>query len=259
MQQRAHSAPDSLEYFPTPPWATRALCRFLSGDRGLPPLARPLIEDECDLTAMSAWEPACGEMHMARPMAEYFGSVRATDVFRYGPDHGICDFLTTGRTHPPVDWLITNPPFPNAADFVEVGQAVAREGVAMLVRSAWLEGGGRFRDTFSHNPPSYVLTFTERVVMLQGRLIQTGKPDPFNLDEKGAPRKASSATSYSWVIWQRDGRSWGGDTRHRWVPPSRTELERPGDYPDYSALLAEIEARACAQREGETLFSTEGS
>jgi hypothetical protein len=44
---------DSLGYFPTPPWATRALM-----ERVLPTL------DICELGA--TWEPACGEGHMAR-------------------------------------------------------------------------------------------------------------------------------------------------------------------------------------------------
>jgi hypothetical protein len=44
-------APEALEYFPTPPWATRALCEFLAGQLG-------------DLSALSCWEPCCGEGHM---------------------------------------------------------------------------------------------------------------------------------------------------------------------------------------------------
>lgn len=246
MQQRAHHAPDSLDYFPTPCWATRALCEFL--------LAQGLA-----LREMFAWEPACGEMHMARPLLEYFGAVRSTDVFRYTPDHAICDFLTDGRTRSPVDVIATNPPFIHAERFLDIALGRARTAVAMLVRSAWLEGGGRYRQIFApdQRPPSFVLQFAERVVMLQGRLIQTGAPDPFNLDDAGRPRKASSATSYSWCIWLANSPpgqlrvTWNHDTRHRWVAPSRALLERPGDYPDYSAQLREIEARANALHGGD--------
>lgn len=251
MEQRAHRAPDSLDYFPTAPWATRALCEFLQL-QGM------------DLGQLSVWEPACGEMHMARPLFEYFGHVRASDVFRYSDDHGICDFLTDGRTRSRMDVIATNPPFVHAEQFLDIALGRARRAVAMLVRSAWLEGGGRYREIFApdQRPPSYVLQFAERVVMLEGRLIQTGAPDPFNLDEAGKPRKASSATSYSWCIWLADSPpgqlrvTWNHDTRHRWIAPSRTLLERPGDYPDYSALLREIEARAQAQQggNGATLF-----
>jgi hypothetical protein len=52
---------DSLDYFPTPPWATRALI-----EKVLPQVA-------CrDTGRQIAWEPACGEGHMAEVLAEYF-------------------------------------------------------------------------------------------------------------------------------------------------------------------------------------------
>lgn len=231
MEQRAHRAPDALDYFPTPPWATRALTGFLDG-LGY------------DLGSMDCWEPACGEMHMARPLGEAFSLVHATDVFSYG-QHQLCDFLLEGRTHDRMDWVVTNPPFRLSLDFVDVALDRARHGVAMLTRSAWLEGAERHRRLFSVRPPSYVVTFAERVVMLEGRLVRSGDPDPWNIDPRtGKPRKATTATSYSWSVWTRCpvGGDWADDSRHRWVPPCRLQLERPGDYPDHSARLAAIEA-----------------
>ena len=62
MAQRVEP-PDSLDYFPTPPWATRALIEHV------------IVPDLCpagDVYTASVWEPACGEGHMARPLAEYF-------------------------------------------------------------------------------------------------------------------------------------------------------------------------------------------
>lgn len=237
VERRAHEAPDELEYFPTQPWAVRAFCEWLTENGGF------------DLSTMTCWEPACGELHMVKPLRESFGKVRATDVHRYGQNHGLADFLVEGRTLPPAEWIITNPPFPEAANFVDVALEKASRGVAMLVRSSWLEGSGRYAELFKDRPPSYVVTSTERIVMLQGRLIRTGAPDPFNLDDKGKPRKATTATSYSWAVWVRwGGREWDHDTRHRWIGPCRQRLERDSDYPDYSAQLAEIEARASAQR-----------
>lgn len=40
--------------------------------------------------------------------------------------------------------------------------------------------------------------------------------------------KASTATSYCWLVWLRHG---DGDTRLRWIAPCRKRLERAGDYP----------------------------
>ena len=58
---RRHEALDSLDYFPTPPWATRALFEIIG-------------EDGRDLVC---WEPACGQGHMADVLREYFGAVIA--------------------------------------------------------------------------------------------------------------------------------------------------------------------------------------
>jgi len=145
MQQRAE-APDSLDYFPTPPFATRALCEFLERELG-------------PLTHLSAWEPAAGEMHMARPLQEYFGDVRASDVFPYLPELELIDFTLTGRAEPAVDLIATNPPFVLAREFIETALQKARLAVAMLVRTSFLEGQERHAELFAQTPPSFVLQF----------------------------------------------------------------------------------------------------
>lgn len=218
MQQRRTVAPDALDYFPTPPCATRALCEFLEGL-------------DHNLEQMTAWEPACGEDHMAEPLREYFASVRSSDVHRYRSEHEVLDFTVLGRMEPPVDFVITNPPFRLAEEFVDTALQVARVGVAMLVRSAFLEGQERHETFFSSNRPDFVLQFAERVVMLEGRLVRSGEVDPF-AQEQG--RKASNATAYVWLVWFKDSNRL--DTRLRWIPPCRHRLERPGDYPQYDIV-----------------------
>jgi hypothetical protein len=96
----------------------------------------------------------------------------------------------------------------------------------MLVRTAFLESEGR-EWLFADVAPSYVLIFAERVVMLKGRLVRTGAPDPANLDEDGKPKKASTATSYAWIVWIKGNE----DTRLRRIEKCRLRLEREGDYP----------------------------
>lgn len=236
VMQRRHEAPDALDYFPTPPWATRALCEFL---RDGPP-SEPL-----DL--FSCWEPACGELHMARPLAEYFAHVRASDVHPYRDDIEVRDFLFESGDEACVDWVITNPPFVLAAEFINKGLQVARHGCAMLLRGAFLEGQERYETLFRVRPPAYVLQFVERCVMLRGRVVRPGAPDPFNLDDDGVPRKAATATSYCWFVWMHDEH----DTRLRWLADCRQRLERPGDYPEYREQWAALHA---ASSEGERLL-----
>lgn len=222
VMQRRIEPHDSLEYFPTPPWATRAVCNFLLSEYAEP------------LELQRAWEPCCGEMHMARPMREFFAQVHATDVHRYSLDHGIYDFLDVHAPPPvlDVDWIFLNPPFVPARRFIERARRIARRGVAVFARAAFTESEDRFEPLFSpEKRPSCVVTFCERVVLLKDRLIEPGKPDPFNLDDDGKPKKASSATAYAWMIW----RGTDHDTRHRWIAPgTRRRLEQAGDYPDYA-------------------------
>jgi hypothetical protein len=218
MQQRRKVAPGALDYFPTPPFATRALCEFLKGQ------GQALDQQVC-------WEPACGEGHMARPLREYFADVIASDVHRYSDDHELFDFTLTamagGQEQP--DWVITNPPFRLAVEFIQAANAITRKGFAMLVRSAFLEGGERYRQLFSQLPPTFALQFSERVVMLEGRLIRAGDVDPFS-DQPD--RRARSATAYCWLVWL-SGQS--GATELHWIAPCRERLERQGDYPEYDA------------------------
>lgn len=200
MAQR-HEPADSLDLFPTPLWATRALCQFLR-------TADPNLHEK------RVWEPACGLGHMSRALSEYFGLVYSSDAHDYG--HGaVRDFLFPGD-EPAFDWIITNPPFRLAEEFAHAMIDRAVFGCAILVRTTFLEGVGRWNKLFSKRKPTYILQFTERVPMHKGRVVENG----------------STATSYCWVIWEcRPHRPCGvGAPAIIWIPPCRRKLEKPGDY-----------------------------
>jgi hypothetical protein len=144
---------DSPDDFPTPPWATRALIEH--------------VLDKAAVAAMSCLEPACGAGHMARALGEYFGAVTSSDAHQYG--HGnVRDFLVDPYDTDAFDWVITNPPFRLAEEFVLQGLRVARHGVAILARTVFLESCGRYRAIFRSTPPSAFAQFVERVPMLRG-------------------------------------------------------------------------------------------
>lgn len=193
-------AHDSLDFFPTPPWATRALCEWIVN-----------YVERTD--KMSCWEPACGRGDMARPLDEYFATVRASDVCDYGFGW-LEDFLWPSPLA--ADWIITNPPFRLAEKFAVTGLARAKKGVALLVRAAFLESAARYGTLFSKTPPTNVLQFVERVPMFKGRL----------------DRKGSTATSYCWLVWRKD---FPRGTLLHWLPPCRKRLERDSDYPPEEA------------------------
>ena len=103
----------------------------------------------------------------------------------------------------------------------------------MLLRTSFTESDGRYERLFSVNPPTRILFFAERVVMLKGRLVRVGATDwvathkAREANPDAPEKKTSSATSYSWFIWMH-----GVDPMPpAWVPSgSRLRLEREGDY-----------------------------
>ncbi len=196
MAQR-QEARDSLDDFPTPPWAVRALLEML-------------FDGQLIIDPLTCWEPACNRGHMVGPLKEFFTYVRASDVHDYQCGYEVLDFLYP-TLEPKQDWVITNPPFRLADQFIARACQLARRGVAMFVRTQFLEGIARFNTLFSVNPPTMVCQFTERVVIHRGRLVKDG----------------SSATAYCWLVWEPTG---SPHTRFRWIPPCRRRLERPEDY-----------------------------
>lgn len=205
MQQR-HEAHDSLDDFPTPPWATRALIEHVI----MPPSG-------LDLRNMTVWEPACNRGFMAKPLAEYFGRVYRSDIHDYGWDgqEAVKDFLFPESEFPVIakqgiDWIITNPPFRLAAQFAHrCRELMPHKGHALLVRSAFLEGVDRYETLFKPHPPAIIAQFVERVPMVKGR------HDP----------NASTATSYTWLVWLRGFK----ETQFVWIPPCRRQLQKPTD------------------------------
>lgn len=220
MQQR-HEAKDSLDDFPTPPWAGRALCEMLI-KRGI-----PIEQHICA-------EVACNRGFLARGLADYFGQLICSDVKDYGwpgMDYQ-ADFLLDWPKHSgPVDWIITNPPFRLADNFIRTGLSHARIGVAMLVRSAFDEGQERFDTLFADLPETFAFPFVERVVIHRAALRRPGARywDPAANEGAGIWKTASTATAFQWLVWLTDGAE--AETIKERIPPCRHKLERAHDYP----------------------------
>lgn len=205
MARRVEPA-SSLDYFPTPPWATRAFCEHVL----------PRIE-ETPLDRLFALEPACGEGHMALALSEYFFDVAGSDIFDYGFGY-VTDFVHPDHCPPDVDWIITNPPFNLAQDFIVKSLRHARRGVAMLVRLAFLESDGRYDDLFSIRPPHLIALYSERVPMHRGRWVFDG----------------STATAYCWLVWRTDRAPALPGSAFVWIPKSRRVLKKHDDWLRYS-------------------------
>lgn len=186
---------ESLDFAPTPPFATRALLRDVLPHLGI---------DTANLGLIA--EPACGEGHMSAVLLDHGHQVRATDIADYGRDGrqtpgwaGISDFLTSDQR---ADWIITNPPFGDLTlPFIKQALALADKGVALFLRQQMLEGIERYQELYAERPPTLYAQFAERVPLAMGRY------DPFG----------STATAYCWLVWVKDV----APQPVFWIPPGR--------------------------------------
>ena len=193
MAQR-HEAPDSLDFFPTPPWAVRAFVEA----------------SNIDFSNLIAWDPCCGQGHMAEPLKEYCSEVHASDIHGYGYGQ-VGDFLAEPGNNffpgwmPPeeVDVIWMNPPFNKAIEFVEAARRrYPNAYLFVLLRSAWIESEDRYERLFKDRDtrPHSIHVSTERISMVKGTY------DP----------KAGLATSYSWFVWTPGIPPL--DTKIHWIP-----------------------------------------
>jgi hypothetical protein len=161
----------ALNFFPTPPWAARAGAEILL---------------QLDPEARSVWEPACGQGHMVHGLLDYFPAVLGTDIH----DHAgftVHDFLLQPSIIQ-ADWIVTNPPFNRAEEFLQHGLRHARRGVALLCRIAFLESGPRYKVLYEGpNRLTQCAVFCERVPMVLGQWDPDG----------------SSAACYAWFFFHK--------------------------------------------------------
>lgn len=145
------------DFYPTPPEVTQALLRFLDLREGT-----------------VVWEPACGEMDMVSAIQREGFSCIATDL-KYGQDFLAMPFQEC-------DWIITNPPFSLAEQFIRKS-AEYNVPFAMLLKSQYWHAAKRVA-LFSEITPAYVLPLTWRPDFL------------FKKKGKGAP-----LMDVIWCVW----------------------------------------------------------
>lgn len=154
----------AADLYPTPPEVTVALMRFLK----LP-------------GETVVWEPARGEGDMVRALANCGMAVYGTDI-----RDGI-DFLTARQpgNAPAADWIITNPPFSLADEFIRHAAEIGKP-FAMLLKAQYWHAAKRAQ-LFREIPPSYVLPLTWR-------------PD-FLFKERNGKKGTSPLMDVMWCVW----------------------------------------------------------
>lgn len=184
------AARGDLDYFPTPPAATRA---FLSSFKK--------ITGECLIAGRRVWEPACGGGHMSRVILEFSPKeLLSSDIVDRGfgavanfldPDDPLAgDICASG-----LDVIITNPPYDRSAeDFIAraCSPSLPNRWAAMLSRFQFLEGGRRFDRLWHPGGPCrpwFVFLYVARVQMVTGRLANDGD--------------GGSSIAFSWLVFDK--------------------------------------------------------
>lgn len=196
----------TLEYFPTPPWATRALLEQV------PHIAR---------SPGAVLDPVAGEGHMVTPLKQAGFTVYASDIYNHGRGYYTGDFADQAYVDLWVDCadelpngmqaVFMNPPFASAEAFIRHGLRVA-EDVFMIGRLSFLCSEGRYRLHAEHLQAAYL--FCERPSMVLGRY------DP----------EASGATEYAWFHFKRETSSdWPAPLLIHIPPGSRDRHMRKDD------------------------------
>jgi hypothetical protein len=147
---------NKTDFYATPAEVTVALLDFLEG--------KGLIEP-----GYCIWEPACGSLAMADVMIDRKYHVLASDLHPQFEWMIPYDFLHADEK---CDWIITNPPFSKATEFITHALELGKP-CAFLLKSQFWHAKSRL-DLFRENPPSYVLPLTWRPDFLYG--AKSGSP-----------------------------------------------------------------------------------
>lgn len=160
----AHGKRRANDFYPTPPECTVALCEFLEKHHLL-------------WQGAKIWEPACGDGAMVRVFENRGYNVTGTDIMQGQ------DYLTTDISSGDYDWIITNPPFFLAQDFIR-RSAQRGKPFAFLLKSQYWHSAKRSK-LFTACQPTMILPLTWR-------------PD---FTGKGA-----SLLDMMWCVWLGNGR-----------------------------------------------------
>jgi len=177
---------EGADFYPTPPWGTKALLKYVSFDGPI-------------------WEPCCGDGSMSEVLKTTGNKVISTDLYDRGYGKGGIDFLVQENT---ISNIVTNPPFNIAEDVLEKALTLADKKVCLLLRTAFLESVSRYKKFYSvyGKRPTMILTFSQRLSMYPA----------------GSTVKGGGTTSYSWFIWDGEANP-NDDTIIKWIEPGLKE------------------------------------
>lgn len=126
------------------------------------------------------WEPACGKNHIVDELTrEGYVNAFGTDIL-YGDD-----FLDDNHTCPQGEWIITNPPFSLAEEFIRKAKSLHTPFAFLLKAHFW--NAKKRHKLFEECTPSHIYPLTWR-------------PD-FLMGTRGG---GSPLMDVMWCVWSKD-------------------------------------------------------
>lgn len=209
MVARNSNYDETLDFIPTPPWATRAFYEVVA----------PEIKRVAH--GLTAWDPAAGQGHMCKVMEEYHTDVFGSDAMAYR--NKVCDCSITindfTKAGDPMsaDIILTNPPYKRLNEFIDLGMQKAIGGLGLLTRIQALEGMKRHMRFFKHCPPTKIAFFVNRIPFKSGVVV----------------RDAPKMYFHVWIWWNMSKIRTATDTKYPpiWIPWDAQQLyEKDSDY-----------------------------
>jgi len=145
-------------------------------------------------------EPACGDGAIVKVLKEKTNNVIAYDIEK--------NFLSETKQY---DYIITNPPFSIAYEFIVKAKQVAKKKFAFLLPLSYLHGKKRYDDIYSDKdyPLKKVYVFT-RYPMLGEKLREDGK---YN----------TGMMVYAWFIFDKE---YKGPSMLNWIDNNSDVLSK---------------------------------
>lgn len=149
------------------------------------------------------WECACGTGCLSERLKQYCHGVVSTDVIDRGYGQ-VQDFLLAKEIPSGCSYIITNPPYKYALEFILHALDLLPDGgkCMMFLKTTFLEGEKRHRLLFRKYPPLRILQFSKRVLCAKNAEFQKMRDG------------GGSAVAYAWFIWEK---GYKGPTTITWI------------------------------------------
>jgi len=161
-------------------------------------------------------EPCCGEGHISKIIEHMMdgSEIESTDLIDRGYGEGDVDFLEKDYEGQKYDYIITNPPYKLAQQFIEKSLSITNKKVVMFLKIQFLEGIGRY-DMFKNTPLKIVHVFS-------------GRQDPWSNGLQKNPKtgkKWGSTMCFAWFVWEH---GYEGEPTIKWIHPDQCKVD--GDF-----------------------------